>query len=288
MPALPQLILDGAITGAAFALMAVGLSLILGVVKVVNLSHGAFFTLGAYAAVALSRHGTEYHPVAAVLLGGGVAFALGMFLGKSFINPIRSHPFSVTVGTLAFSLLFEQAAQFLWGPHPQIIAVGRSFPGPLGTTVRMWGAAAFLACTALLAALQLLLSSRWGLPLKLIAENEEIAESVGINAEKVRYLTFGAASALAAVAGALLAPAAAIVPTMGRGPLILSLIVVIVSGMENLAAGFVLAVGLGLLSNLGAYYLASEWSYILLLATVCVLLAFRPAGWKGVVITRDV
>ena len=75
---------------------------------------------------------------------------------------------------------------------------------------------------------------------------------------------------------------------MGRGPLILSLIVVIVSGMENLAAGFALAVGLGLLSNLGAFFLAPEWSYILLLATVCVLLAFRPAGWKGLVITRDV
>ncbi len=193
----------------------------------------------------------------------------------------------MTVGTLAFSLLFEQVAQFAWGPHPQIIAVGRSFSGPLGTTVRMWGAAAFLACLALLATLRLLLSSRWGLPLKLIAEDEEIAESVGIDAEKVRYLTFGAASAMAAVAGALLAPAAAIVPTMGRGPLILSLIVVIVSGMENLSATFALAVGLGLLSNLGAYYLAPEWSYILLLATVCVLLALRPAGWKGLVIARD-
>jgi branched-chain amino acid transport system permease protein len=287
MPTLPQLILDGIFTGATFALMAAGLSLILGVVKVVNLSHGAFFTLGAYAAFALSDHGTAYRPLAAVLLGGGAAFAIGAFLGKGFINPIRSHPFSVTVGTLAFSLLFEQVVQYLWGPHPQLIAVGRSFTGPFGTTVRMWGAAALLACAALLVALKLLLASRWGVPLKLISEDEEIAESVGMNVEKVRYLTFGAASAVAAVAGALLAPAAAIVPTMGRGPLILSLIVVIVSGMENLGLVFVLAVGLGLLSNLGAFYLASEWSYILLLATVCVLLAFHPAGLRGLVITRD-
>jgi len=287
VPALPQLLLDGVLTGAALALMAGGLALILGVVKVVNLSHGAFFTLGAYVAVALSHQGTEYRPAASVLLGGAAAFALGTFLGRGFVNPIRSHPFSVTVGTLAFSLLFEQVAQFAWGPHPQIIAVGRSFSGPLGTTVRMWGAAAFLSCLVLLAALRLLLSSRGGLPLKLIAEDEEIAESVGIDAERVRYLTFGAASAMAAAAGALLAPSAAIVPTMGRGPLILSLIVVIVAGMENLQATFALAVGLGLLTNLGAYYLAPEWSYILLLATVCVLLALRPAGWKGLVIARD-
>jgi len=285
--ALPQLILDGILTGATYALMAAGLSLILGVVKVVNLSHGAFFTLGAYVAFAISSQGTEYHPVASVLLAAGIAFAFGVFLGKSFINPIRTHPFSVTVGTLAFALLFEQGAQFLWGPHPQIIAVGRSFEGPFGTTVRYWGAASLFACAALFAGLRVLLSSRWGLPLQLISEDEEIAESVGIDVEKVRYLTFGAASAVAAVAGALLAPSAAIVPTMGRSPLVLSLIVVIVSGMERLWAGFLLAVGLGLLSNLGAFYLAPEWSYILLLATVCAILAMRPAGLAGVTISRD-
>jgi branched-chain amino acid transport system permease protein len=281
--ALPQLILDGIFTGGSYALMAVGLSLILGVVKVVNLSHGAFFTLGAYVAFALSSAGTEYHPVAAVLLGAGIAFAFGVFLGKSFINPIRSHPFSVAVGTLAFALLFEQAAQLLWGPHPLLVAAGRSSAGPFGTTVRPWGAAAFLASAALLAGLRALLSSRWGVPLKLVAEDEEIAESVGIDVEKVRYLTFGAASALAAVGGALLAPAAVIAPTMGRGPLILSLIVVIASGMDRLGAGFLLAVGLGLLSNLGAYYLAPQWSYVLLLGAVCALLALRPAGLSGAV-----
>jgi len=287
VPALPQLVLDGVLTGATFALMAVGLSLILGVVKVINLSHGAFFTLGAYTAFALSGQGSEYRPAAALLAGGGIAFVLGALLGKGFVNPIRSHPFSVTVGTLAVSLLFEQVAQYFFGPHPLLIAVGRSFTGPFGVTVRLWGAAAFVACTALLVALKILLSSRWGVPLKLIAEDEEIAESVGMNAEKVRYLTFGAASALAAVAGALLAPAAAIVPTMGRGPLILSLIVVIVSGMENLGTGFALAVGLGLLSNLGAFYIGPEWSYVLLLSAVCLLLAFRPGGLKGLVIARD-
>ena len=281
MSALPQLILDGIFTGASYALMAVGLSLVLGVVKVVNLSHGAFFTLGAYVAFALSSGGTEYHPVTAILLGAGIAFGSGLFLGKCFINPIRSHPFAVAVGTLSFSLLFEQAAQFLWGPHPLLIAAGRTFAGPFGTIVRSWGVAAFLASAALLAGLQVLLSSRWGVPLKLVAEDEEVAESVGIDVEKVRYLTFGAASALAAVGGALLAPASVIAPTMGRSPLILSLIVVIASGMERLGSGFLLAVGLGLLSNLGAFYLAPEWSYVLLLAAVCALLALRPGGLAG-------
>jgi branched-chain amino acid transport system permease protein len=284
---LPQLIVDGIFTGASYALMAVGLSLILGVVKVVDLSHGAFFTMGAYVAFALSSAGTEYHPVASVFLAAAIAFAFGVFLGKSFINPIRTHPFAVAVGTLSFSLLVEQAVQFLWGPHPLLIAAGPSAAGPFGTTVRSWGAAAFLASVTLLAGLRLLLSSRWGVPLKMVAEDEEVAESVGIDAEEVRYVTFGAASALAAVGGALLAPAGAIAPTMGRGPLILSLIVVIASGMEQLGAAFLLAIGLGLVSNLGAFYLAPEWSYVLLLGAVCALLAVRPEGLAGGPISRD-
>ena len=279
--ALPQLILDGIFTGASYALMAAGLSLILGVVKVVNLSHGAFFTLGAYVAFALSSAGAEYHAVPSALLAAAIAFTFGAFLGKCFINPIRSHPFAVAVGTLAFALLFEQAAQALWGPHPLLIASGPSAAGPFGTTVRPWGGQAFLSSAALLAGLRLLLSSRWGVPLKLVAEDEEVAESVGIDVKKVRYLTFGAASALAAVAGALLAPAAVVVPTMGRSPLILSLIVVIASGMERLEAGFLLALALGLLSTLGAFYLGPEWSYVLLLGAVCALLTLRPSGLAG-------
>jgi branched-subunit amino acid ABC-type transport system permease component len=80
------------------------------------------------------------------------------------------------------------------------------------------------------------------------------------------------------VAGALLAPAMAITPTMGRVPLILSLIVVIASGMEKVWNLFFLAVGLGLLSNVSAYLLAPSWSYVLLLAVICLLLVLRPSG----------
>jgi branched-chain amino acid transport system permease protein len=126
--------------------------------------------------------------------------------------------------------------------------------------------------------LSLLLSRPWGLPLKLIAEDEEIAGSVGMDVEKIRYLTFAAASAMAAVAGALLAPAAAIAPTMGRVPLILSLIVVIASGMEKVWTLFFLAIALGILSNVSAYLLAPGWSYLLLLGAICLLLVARPKG----------
>ncbi len=286
MPPLAQVLVDGIFTGASYALMAAGLALILGVVKVVNLSHGAFFTLGAYVAYILGTKGVG-HPLAAVFPAAGIAFAFGVYLGKSFINPVRSHPFAVAVGSLGFAILFEQVAQMLWGPHPLSIDLGAPWATYHGVTFRRWGVISFLLSLALIGGLSILLSGPWGLPLKLIAEDEEIAGSVGMDVEKIRYLTFGAASAVAAVAGALLAPAFAIAPTMGRVPLILSLIVVIASGMENVWNLFFLAVGLGLLSNLSAYLLAPSWSYILLLAVICLLLVLRPSGLAAATPGRD-
>lgn len=283
---LAQVLVDGIFTGASYALMAAGLALILGVVKVVNLSHGAFFTLGAYVAYVLDSRGVG-NPLAAVFMAAVIAFAFGVFLGKSFINPVRSHSFSVAVGSLGFAILFEQSAQMLWGPHPLSIDLGAPLAVVDGVTLRRWGVISFLVSLGLVGGLSHLLSRPLGLPLKLIAEDEEIAGSVGMDVEKIRYLTFGAASAVAAVAGALLAPAMAITPTMGRVPLILSLIVVIASGMEKVWNLFFLAVGLGLLSNVSAYLLAPSWSYVLLLAVICLLLVLRPSGLATVGPSRD-
>lgn len=286
MHPLAQVLLDAIFTGSTYALTAAGLALILGVVKVVNLSHGAFFSLGAYVAYALFAAGIP-HPATAVFTAAAIAFAIGVLLGKGFINPVRSHPFAVAVGSLGFAVLFEQAAQVLWGPHPVSIDAGPPWAVVEGIVVRRWGAVSLLASCGILACLSLFLSSRWGLPLKLIAEEEEVAKSVGMDVEKIRYLTFGAASAAAAVAGALLAPSLSITPTMGRVPLILSLIVVIASGMENVGAIFLLAVALGLLSNAGAYLLSPQWSYVSLLAVICLILLLRPEGLSSALPGRD-
>lgn len=286
MNPLLQVVLDGVFTGASYALMAAGLALILGVVKVINLSHGAFFTLGAYVAVVLASRGVG-NPAAAVTLAAAVAFAFGVFLARSFINPVRSQPFSVAVGTLGAALLFEQVAQLAWGPHPVAIESGPAFPLLPGVTVRSWGLVSLAASSALMGGLSLLLSSRFGLPLKLVAEDEEIAEAVGMDVEKIRCLTFGAASAVAAVAGVLLAPTGAITPTMGRVPLILSLIVVIASGMERVGVIYFLGIALGLFSNLCAWLLAPEWSYTMLLGVIVLLLVLRPSGLVAVRPARD-
>lgn len=282
----PQILADALFTGASLALVASGLALILGVAKVVNLAHGSFFTLGAYVAFVLSARGIS-HPLPAALLGAGAAFAFGTFLSRSFITPVRSHPFSVAVGTLGFALLFEQAAQLIWGPHPLTIPSGPPARVAFGIVLRPWGVSALLFSGLLLAGYAAFLASRRGLPLKLIAEDEEVAGSVGMDVERIRDLTFGGSCAVAAVAGALLAPASVIYPTMGRAPLILSLLAVIAAGLDRPWACFLVAAVLGAGSTLGAWWLPPHWSYLLLLLGVLLLLAFRPSGLAAVLHGRD-
>ena len=266
--------------------MAAGMALILGVVKVINLSHGAFFMLGAYVACALAERGID-HPLAGALLAATIAFAFGVFLGKSFVNPARKYPFALAVGTLAWALLLEEAAHMVWGPHPLSVESGAPWIGPGGLVIRKWGVVAFLSSLALLGGLKALLATRPGLPLRLIAEDEEIAGSLGMDVEAIRYLTFGGACAMAAAAGALLSPSGAVTPTMGRAPLLLSLVVVIVAGMDSVVAIFFLSVALGVLGNACAYFLSPQWSYVALLAAVSLLLTARPAGIVALAGRRD-
>jgi len=96
--------------------------------------------------------------------------------------------------------------------------------------------------------------------------------------ETVLAIRAEAGRALAAAAGALLSPSGAVTPTMGRAPLLLSLVVVIVAGMDSVAAIFLLSIGLGIFGNACAWLLSPQWSYVALLAAVCLLLSARPAG----------
>jgi len=128
-----QVLLDGLFAGGTYALMAAGMALILGVVKVDQPFHGAFFTLGAYVAYALAERGVGT-PLAAAPLAPSSPSPSAFFLGKSFVNPARGHPFALPVGTLACALLFEQAAQMVWGPHPLSIEGAPRGPVPAASS----------------------------------------------------------------------------------------------------------------------------------------------------------
>lgn len=281
-----QVLLNGLLSGAVYSLVAVGLSLVYGIMRVINLSHGSFYALGSFLAYTMyAAYG--WSPLASLPLAAAAGFVLGLMVEGVLVAPVRGHETTVAIMTLGLAILMEQVLLLGWGPYYL------SIPAGLPVVIR-WGlswnlnevAAAGLALGATVL-LFIFLKTREGLAMRLVARDEELASLVGINVERVQMMAFGLAVALATAAGALTASFHAIYPAMGRIPLLVSLAVVILGGLGNVHGAVLASLTLGVASSLVTFYGASGWSYVTSLALLIVLLLFRPAGLLGRVIARD-
>ncbi len=277
---------EGLVSGAVYALVALGLSLLLGIMKVVNLAHGSFYALGAFLAYTLNAR-WGINPPAALPVAMGAAFLLGAGTELIAIRPVRLHPTTVAVVTLTFGILMEQVMLLVWGPFYLSIP---TFLPTLSLGGSWWNlhqlTAAGLA-VAIIAVIFLFLRTMAGLAVRLVAEDEEQATLVGIDVDKVQTVVFGLSCALAAAGGALTAPLRAIYPTMGRVPMIVSLAIVILGGLGNIEGSLYAGAIFGLASYLIGLYLGAQWSYIGALALIIVSLVVRPAGLLGRAVLRD-
>ncbi|WP_027717698.1 branched-chain amino acid ABC transporter permease [Desulfovirgula thermocuniculi] len=286
MSTLLQLAVSGILNGAVLALMAVGLALVFGIMRVINLSHGAFFALGSFLTYTISVSMGK-SPLLAPAVAAPAAFALGVIFDRLCLAPVRQHHATVALVTLAASIVCEQVFQLLWGP--QYLSMPKPLPAVEagGVVVDLQQLVAGLAAVALTAALFLGLRTGWGTAVRMVAQDPEGAQLLGINVEAIQTLIFGLASALAAVAGSLTAPLHTIHPTMGRAPMILSLAVVVVGGLGNVQAALVAGLVVGTCAQAVSFYLAAQWSYVFALAAIVLVLLTRPHGLLGKTIKRD-
>ncbi len=279
-------ILDGVFSGVSLAALSAGLALVINVIKIINLSHGAFFLLGAYLAYSSASlfpgGGILIYPVA--FLGPAL---VGFFIGKSVVNPLRKDSFAIAVSTLAVAILFEQIFLFIWGARALSISQGKALYQGGDALIFPWHIKEilFLLITALF--FLLLQKTRLGLAMKITAEDEEMARSVGIDTDFIRALAFSISCGIASLAGYMIAPSISISPTEGRMPLILSLIVVIISGHERVLPVFATGIAFGVITSLIATFFPSYLTYGGLLLCTLILLIVRPVGIFGFSIERD-
>lgn len=285
MNTLIPVIIDGLFLGISLAVLSAGLAIVVNVIKIINLSHGAFFLLGCYLAYTASHqihHAALIFPVA--FFGPAL---IGLFISKAIVSPLRKDSFAVSVSTLAVAILFEQVAQILWGDRALSVHPGNPLTHIGGTGIYRWHVNELIFIVLIALLFFLLSRTKLGLSMKITAEDEEMAKSVGVDTEMTRGIAFALACGLSSLAGLLTAPAVTISPTSGRMPLIVSLIVVILSGHERLLPVLLTGTGVGIISNLLAHLLPSYASYTgLLLVTVLLLLA-KPSGLFGFDLERD-
>lgn len=275
-----QQVLNGLTLGGIYSLVALGLTLVYGILHVPNFAHGALYMVGAFASwFLMSQFGMNYW---LAMIGSAMAVAAIATLSERFVfHPLRNasglHPMIAAIGLLLF---LEAGAQALFGadfrrmqsPYNGIIEVA----GVIAPVQRLLIVA---AAFALMVVLQLFLKKTvMGSTIIAMAQNRDGASLVGIDANRVAMLTFAISGVLAAVAATLYAPINLVYPTMGNLVITKAFVIIILGGMGSVPGAIVGGLVIGFAESFGAFYISTDYKDIIAFVLLVVILSVRPQG----------
>lgn len=276
-----QHLLNGLVLGATYALLGIGLTLIFGIMKVVNMAHGELYTLGAYVAFGfVSLLGLNYF--GSVLMAAAVGLLAGaaiewLLLRRRNLAAIDE----VMLIMIGVMIVMQNAELLAWG------GVAKAVPSPFSQEPIVFGAVSvspirlFVLGTALvlLVGFYLLIErSRLGLSMRATFQDKDAAKIVGVNVSRIYTLTFALGSCLAAVAGALLAPVFVVNPTMGDLASLKAFAIVILGGLGNLAGAALGGFALALIEEFGAGYISTAYRDAIGFLVILCVMVLRPQG----------
>jgi branched-chain amino acid transport system permease protein len=292
-----QAILSGLLIGGVYALSALGLSLIFGVMRIINFAHGTFLMLGMYAAFWLlrgfGRGGLSFpgglDPYVGLIIIVPAFFLLGLAIQRSLINRVLDAPeHSQLLLTLGISLIFQNTALALFGPTPESVNTAYS---SWTWTFRLAGLDLFVsmarlfACAAALAVCGLLFlllhRTDIGKAMRAAAEERDGAELVGIDVRTVYGVAFGIGIACVALAGAVVLPFFRVSPDVGDIFVLIAFVTVVLGGMGNLMGALLGGFLIGIAENLGALLPQPSLKHLVVFAIFVLVLLFRPTGLLG-------
>lgn len=276
-----QQLFNGLSAGMAYALVALGLTLIFGVLHVINFAHGEFYLMGGLGLVLLVQMAGLPYPVA-ILGAVTVAAAVSWIVDRVVVRDVVDRPggFStVLLATYAVSLLVSQAVFFTWGSAPQRVD---GIPGILelgGVTITYQRLVVIFAGMVVLVVLDFVLRrSTLGRETRAVAQDAFAARAIGINVRRVRTATFVISGAIAGLAGALLTPISLFSPHMGEAVLIKAFVVVVIGGMGNVGGAVVAGISLGLLEAILGRFIPPGFALALIYSLLIAILLVRPNG----------
>jgi len=277
-------LINGVEYGLLLFMVASGLTLVFGVLGVLNFAHGSFYMLGAYLAWWLSERTGNL--LLAILVGLPAMALIGLLVERLAIARLylRDHLSQVLL-TYGLVLLFNELQRALWGNDVHGVATPKSlaFTIPLGEaqTWPAWRAFTALCCIAVAVGMQqLILKTRFGMRVRAGASNAEMVEALGIDVRRVFSVVFSAGTALAGLAGMLAAPLTTVYPGMGESVLILSFVVVVIGGIGSIKGAFLGAMLVGIADTFGKVLLPG-FASAMVYAVMAAVLLWRPRGLLG-------
>ena len=273
---------NGISYGALLFLLASGLSLIFGVMRIVNLAHGSYFMLGGYVGLSVVWRTGSF---LAALVASAVAIALiGIGMERLFLRRLPGQTLGQVLMTVGFALMFQDVALLVWGGDPYTIPVPAALQGIVTAgTLRFPAYRIFIIFVAVLvgAGLWVVLDrTRVGAMIRAAVDDREMAQGVGIRVPVVSLGVFALGAALAALGGVIGGGFLGVYPGADFEVLPYAFVVVIVGGLGSLPGAMVGSLLVGLLDNFGKA-LFPELSYFTLFAPMALILALRPTGLFG-------
>lgn len=272
----------GLLTGILYVLIALGLTLIYGILHIVNFAHGEIYMLGAmgvfYGYVVLKW------PIAVTLVAILViSLLLGLLVERAFFRSLRGQWLQLVVASVGLSLIIQSLAWVAFGIQEK--NVPSFFTGILtigSVRLPMERLVAAAVGVVLVALLYLLVyRTKVGLAMRAIEEDEETARMLGINADGVAALACAIGFALAALAGAFVAPIYSMNPGMGLEVILMSFLIIIVGGLGSITGTVLAGLLIGVLQSVGGVLIGAEATYGLVFVVMIMVLIFRPAGLLG-------
>ena len=285
MDAVIQVVLSGLTLGAMYALGSIGLALTYGTMRMFNMAHGMFMTLGAYSAYTLAG---QIGLPPWLSFPGGVAFA-GLVAGLMHLAMVRhmlgtrDFEINILVATAGAGMLLQDIVLKTYGAYPfaqpvQIEGVFRV----LGSSIPYQSVAILVLAAILLGGLGLILTrTRFGLSIRATAMNREAAQLMGVRTERTYLAVLLMAGALAGAAGVMISSLSTLSPEMGTNPAVRAFVICVVAGLGSIPGAGVAAISLGLFEALVQFYVGARYGLPLMLGLVITVLIFRPAGLFG-------
>jgi branched-chain amino acid transport system permease protein len=278
-----EVLVQGALTSATIALVALGFSLVYGVGGIVNLAHGSFFMIGAYGAVAADDAGAP--PLLAALVGVAAAVVAGVLLDRLVVAPIRHQEVALLIATLAVAILVQALVEFFFD------TADRQLPGFVHGAVSLFGVkvqssralAGAAAAVVILLVLWVLQRTPAGRMVRAVAQDPEAAVLVGVRPERVTLYVIAIGAGLAGLAGVMVAPSTVVNPSMWLLPLTQAFAIVILGGLGSVGGTVLAAFVVGYLDRFVAYQVPDGEVKVGLVTIVVILatLVVRPYGLLG-------
>ena len=275
-------LLNGISYGMLLFIVASGLTLILGVMKTLNLAHGTFFLLGFYTALWVIRLTNNFFLGA--LAGSLSAGIVGMAVQRFLLSRVPPDPSPQTLLTVGIIYLFQDifltiSERQIWVlPKPKFLDGSIPFGGLTFPTYRL--ALIVMGCIILALLWLFIKKTKWGAILRAGADNPKIAEAVGINIPLVWILVFSLGISIAGLAGVLAGPIWGAFPGGEWDILVFALIIMLLAGMGSLHGAFIMSIVVGVITNIGSA-LFPEMAMFLLFALVVIVMLVRPRGIFG-------